>query len=202
MKEQSDTSYQNEAILVEALQQGKADAYAYIMDAYHHKLCLYAYSLSKDNQLARDIVQNVMLRLWKKRKGLLTDGNLRSFLYRSVYHEFLDQYRHRKFILNLEKEYMTALDRVVHEDESHLERLIQHVKKEIEELSPKCKEIFLLSKKEGLTHVEIADHLKISVKTVENQMSRAYAQIRKKVGEKLDGILFLLFHRPPMLEVR
>lgn len=196
MKEKDQKIYTNEAILITALRKGEESAYAYLMDRYHHKLCLYAYSFCKDQSLASDMVQNVMLRLWKKRTSLKTDLSVRSFLYRSVYNEFLDQYKHRKFILNLEKEYMTAVNTLVEEEESNLERLIQQVRKEIDNLHPKCKEVFLLSKYEGLTNLEIAEHLNLSVKTIENQMTRAYAQLREKVGEKLQSILFLLFAIP------
>ncbi|MCR9228404.1 MAG: RNA polymerase sigma-70 factor [Flavobacteriaceae bacterium] len=196
MQGQSDRDYGNEAVLVYDLQRGEEAAYAFLMDRYHHRLCLYAYSFCKDHDLAADMVQNVMLRLWKKRDRLRTGSSVRSLLYRSVYNEFLDQYKHRKFILNLEKEYMTAINTLVEEDETSLDRLIQHVRREIEDLSPKCREIFLLSKKEGLTNNEIAEHLNLSVKTVESQMTRAYAQIRKKVGEKLQGILIFMFGLP------
>ena len=193
MKDKAQIPYGNEAVLITALRRGEESAYAYLMDSYHHKLCLYAYSFCKDRNLAADMVQNVMLRLWKKRTSLKPDLSLRSFLYRSVYNEFLDQYKHRKFILNLEKEYVTAVNTLIEDDESNLDRLIQNVKKEIDNLHPRCKEIFLLSKYEGLTNLEIADHLNLSVKTVENQMIRAYAQLRDKVGKKVQSILFLLF---------
>ena len=196
MNKKARIPYSDEAVLITALRKGEESAYAHLMDRYHHKLCLYAYSFCKDRNLAADMVQNVMLRLWKKRASLKSDLSLRSFLYRSVYHEFLDQYKHRKFILNLEKEYMTAVNSLIEDDESNLDRLIQQVKKEIENLQPRCKEVFLLSKYEGLTNLEIAEHLNISVKTVENQMTRAYSQLREQVGEKLQSILFLLFGIP------
>ncbi len=196
MKEKAQIPYKDEAVLIAALRKGEESAYSYLMDSYHHKLCLYAYSFCKDRNLAADMVQNVMLRLWKKRTSLKTNLSLRSFLYRSVYNEFLDQYRHRKFILNLEKEYMTAINTLIEDDEHNLDRLIQHVKKEIDNLQPRCKEIFLLSKYEGLTNTEIANYLNLSVKTVENQMTRAYAQLRDKVDKKLQSILFLLFGIP------
>ncbi|WP_417887701.1 RNA polymerase sigma factor [Zunongwangia sp.] len=199
MKRKAKIIYTNDAKLIEGLRRGEEAAYAFLMDCYHHKLCLYANSFCKDRSLAADMVQNVMLRLWKKRTSLKTDLSLRSFLYRSVYNEFLDQYKHRKFILNLEKEYMTAVNTLL-EEESNLDRLIQQVRKEIDNLHPRCKEIFLLSKYEGLTNLEIAEHLNLSIKTVENQMTRAYAQLRDKIGEKMQSILFLLFEIPKKLK--
>ena len=71
--------------------------------------------------------------------------------------------------------------------------LIALVKEEIQHLPPKCKEMFLLSKQEGLTNIGIAQYLKISMKAVERQMTRVFSIIREKIGDELQTILFLLF---------
>lgn len=64
---------------------------------------------------------------------------------------------------------------------------------EIEKLSPRCKETFLLSKKQGLTFIEIADYLEISTKTVENNMIKAFFNSAKKMKEKFNTLILLLF---------
>ena len=79
------------------------------------------------------------------------------------------------------------------EDTNDITRLVALVKQEIQELPPKCKEIFIMGKQEGLTYAEIAAHLNISFRTVENQMSKAFSIIREKVGDKIHTVLFLLF---------
>ena len=192
----TERDYTLEVELVAALQEGDEGAYAWLMDRYHKRLCLYALSLCREQGRAEDIVQNVLFRLWKTRDRLRPDASVRSYLYRSVYNEFLDQYKHRKFILDLERRYTESLNALVEEEDAVLERLIALMRVEIENLSPKRKEIFLLSKKEGLTNMEIAEHLKISLKTVENQMTSAFKQLREALGNKMEGILFLLFGVP------
>ena len=67
------------------------------------------------------------------------------------------------------------------------------VKKEIQNLPPKCKQVFLLSKEDGLTNIEISDYLHLSKRTVETQISKAYSIIRKKIGSKTNYILFMMF---------
>lgn len=57
----------------------------------------------------------------------------------------------------------------------------------------KCKQIFILSKQDGLTNIEIAEYLNISNKSVEAHITKAFSILRKTAGEKLNGILFLLF---------
>ena len=180
--------------LIKSLKKGDAKAYTYLVDSYHHKLCVYAYGLTHDHDLAEDVVQNVFIRTWKKREKLKTEFSIQSFLYKSVYNEFIDQYRKQKFVFPLEKKYIDALTTIIDEEDTNsLERLIQLVKHEIQQLPPKCKETFLLSKQDGLTNVEIAEYKNVSLKTVEAHMTKAFSILREKIGGKVDGILFLLF---------
>jgi RNA polymerase sigma factor (sigma-70 family) len=67
------------------------------------------------------------------------------------------------------------------------------VDKQINELPPKCREIFLLNKKEGLTHLEISEYLNISTKTIEGHMTRAFKILRNKLHNEVKTIFFLLF---------
>lgn len=187
------TSYSNQAIFIAALKKGEAKAYTYLVDRYHHPLCVYASGLTQDDDLAEDIVQNVFIRIWKKRDQLKDTFSIKGFLYKSVYNEFIDMYRKRKPVFALEKKYIDALSTLVEEDEGSLERLIALMKVEIQNLPPKCKQTFLLSKEEGLTNVEIAAYMNISIKSVEAHITRAFSILRKSIGEKMHGILFLLF---------
>ena len=61
---------------------------------------------------------------------------------------------------------------------------------EIEKLPPKCKDVFMLSKIEGLTNIEISEHLDLSIKTVEAQITKAYSKLRNRLGEQYK-VLFL-----------
>lgn len=64
--------------------------------------------------------------------------------------------------------------------------------KTIDQLPPKCKETFLLNKKEGLTYIEIAEFQNVSVNTVEKQMGKAIRIVREKLKDKIKTVLFLL----------
>lgn len=188
------TIYPNQISFLKSLKNGDSKAYTFLVDTYHHKLCLYAFSLTNDHDLSEDIVQNVFIRIWEVRKKLKDEFNFKSYLYRSVYNEFIDQYRKDKNVLALEKKHIDALSFIVEEeDEKSLERLIKLIKKEIQNLPPKCKQTFLLSKHEGLTNVEIADYLNISIKSVEGHITKAFSILRKTLGDKVNGLLFLLF---------
>lgn len=83
-------------------------------------------------------------------------------------------------MIALEK-YFNALDTVLEEEDGNdLINLINLVKKEIENLPPKCKETFLLSKEDGLTNEEIAAYLNVSIKSVEAHITKAFNSLRKK----------------------
>lgn len=186
--------YLNNETLIESLKNGQEEAFAYLMDTYYKKLCVYAGNLTKDMYTGQDIVQNVFLRVWEQRHKLNTDYSISNFLYRSVHNEFIDQYRKNKLLTALEEEHLNQLNTIVQEeDATEITRLIALVNTEIQNLPPKCRAVFTMGKLEGLTYTEIAEYQNISVRTVEMHMGKAFEIIREKLGGKIDIIFFLLF---------
>ena len=165
-----------------------------MVDLYYKKLCDYASNLARDNFKSEDIVQNVIIRMWQQREKLNPNISIKNYLYKSVYNEFIDQYRKEIAVTKLEKKYIEGLDTAIEiKDASETNRLMTLVQNEIEQLPPKCKETFLLSKQDGLTYVEIAEYQNVSVNTVEKQMVKAFSILRKKMKEKMMSFIFLLF---------
>ena len=188
------TKYLNNKKLVKHLKKGNEIAYTYLVELYYERLCDYASNLARDSFRSEDIVQNVFIRMWQQREKLNFNISIKSYLYKSVYNEFVDQYRKDIAITLLEKKYIEEINSNIEpSDNDKTERLIALVEKEIEQLPPKCKETFLLNKKEGLTYVEIAEFQNVSVGTVEKQMSKALNLIRNKIKGKLFSFLFVLF---------
>lgn len=191
--------YLDNELLIESLKRGQEDAFAYLMDTYYKKLCVYAGSLTKDIYTGQDIVQNVFLRIWEQRHKLKVEYSISNYLYRSVYNEFIDQFRRNKLLTALEEEHIKQLNTIVQdEDPTEIARLIELVNIEIQNLPPKCKSVFTMGKLEGLTYNEIAEYQNISVRTVEMHIGKAFEIIRKKLGNKIDGILFLMFGMPKL----
>ena len=180
--------------LIGQLQQGSEAAYAHLVREYHHALFSYAVSLCGDGPSAQDIVQNVFFKTWEKRKKLKPHLSIKSFLLKLTYNEFINFYHRSKATSKLEMAYRDALEQVVEDsDPELLRKKMAIVTEAIAQLPPKCKETFLLSKKEGLTNLEIAEYLNISLRTVEWHLAKAYDQLRTEVGDKLRSFLFLLF---------
>lgn len=186
--------FSNQKKLIKHLKKGNSLAYSYLVGLYYKELCNYATSLSRDDFKSEDIVQNVIVRMWQQREKLNTNILIKNYLYKSVYNEFIDQYRKDLSISVLEKKYIEVLDSFIEvKEENETKRLITLVEKEIEQLPNKCKETFLLSKKNGLTYREIADYQNVSVNTVEKQMVKAFSILRKKLKDKMTSLLFILF---------
>jgi RNA polymerase sigma-70 factor (ECF subfamily) len=181
--------------LIKALNNGKEIAYEYLVDTYGNRMYAYALTLVKNPAMAKDIVQNVFLNTWRFRKKLSSDYDIKNFLLRSVHNEFINQYQKDKAQMLLQYKYVETLNQIVEEsDENTIVQMIKIVYQEIEKLPPKCKEVFCLSKKEGLTNNEISLHLGISLKTVEAQITKAFTILRARLGEQFESIFLLIFN--------
>jgi RNA polymerase sigma-70 factor (ECF subfamily) len=192
----------NNTEFISGLKKGESKAYAFMVDTYHNMLCVYAFELTNDHDLAKDIDQNVFINIWRIRIKLKDDFAIKSYLYKSVYNEFLNQKRNRKLVVQLDKKYIDTLSQVVEENnERSLEELMILIKQEIENLPPKCKRIFLLSKQEGLSNIEIAEYLNVSTKSVEAHITKAFSTLRKTVSGEMTKVLFLLFEYKHIVEI-
>ena len=186
-------NFKDNFTLAQELKAGNEKAFNFLMNTYCLKLYSYAFSLVDDHFVAEDLVQNVLIRIWVKRKNINPSLLISSYLYKAVYNEFINLYKKNKPVIYVEKKYLEALEWATEDTETNFEELLNVVNLEIEKLTPKCKEVFLLNKKNGLTNIEIAEYLNISIKTVEGHMTRAFKTLNKKLVGKIDFILFLLF---------
>lgn len=175
------------------LRNGDEAAYGFLADRFYKRLYAYALSLIGDHSLAEDIVQNVFVKTWLFRDRLDARFPIQSFLFRSVYNEFINQYQKNRSMLLLQRKYVEFLkDTVDQTEEPEWNRMIQILREEIGNLPPKCQEIFTLSKKEGLTNMEISEYLDVSVKTVEAQITKAFSILKEKMGVKVKVFLILV----------
>lgn len=189
--------FDDNAVLVKSLVNGEEKAYRFLLNKFHRKLNVYALTLVNDHSMAQDIVQNVFLKTWKTRNKLNPEFPIQSFLYKSIYNEFINSYQQNKAMMPLQQKYMESMHQVIETtDEGSIERMLAIINREIQNLPPKCQQVFILSKKEGLTNIEIAEHLDISIKTVEAQISKAFKILKEKLKDNYNMMLFLLFSVP------
>lgn len=190
-------NYDDTDFLIDQLQKGNERAYVFLVDTHTKRLFGYALTLTNDHAQAEDILQNVFFKAWKQRKKIGIKSSLQNYLFKSVYNEFINQYKKKRSTMILEQKYFASLEKAVnvHDDQS-FEGIIARITLEIQNLPPKCRQIFILSKKEGLTNMEISEYLNVSIKTVEGQITKAFGILRERLGVKYKSVFIIIFgHR-------
>ncbi|MDO6605653.1 RNA polymerase sigma factor [Arenibacter palladensis] len=187
--------HNKDTFILESLKNGDERAYKILYDKYYTDLIVYCYNLTKDKDRAEDIVQQTLVKIWIKKDTLQIKSSLKNYLYRSVYNTFLKEYRKiKKEELALSELKNTVLMDFVEKDESFLEERMKLLESAIDQLPKKNREVFLLSKKSGYKHKEIAFQLEISEKAVEKHVSRATQSIKKWLKEKKDNLLLVFLY--------
>lgn len=154
-----------------------------LFKTYYLQLCNYAYIFLKDIDDSEDVVQAVFYKLWKKKDSIEITASFKSYLFTAVRNTCLKRISHLK-IRNAYKENVIHLTNKNsnHTLDSVMGRELEgQINDAIENLPEQCRLIFTLSRQSGFKYVEIAEHLKISLKTVENQMGKALKVLRKKL---------------------
>ncbi len=157
------------------------ERYKAIYFKWHNPLCNYAMRFLKDRQQASDIVQDVFLYVWERREKLDLDSNIKSYLFQTTYHRCLNLIEEKKKINLTNSETLEHLNKKYEptfQDEAETMLRKERIMKSLRQLPPKCKEVFVLSRQNGLTYGEIAESLGISKKTVENHMVKALSILR------------------------
>lgn len=148
-------------------------------------LCMYALRLLGDEDEAKDLVQESFLSTWR----VLEEGReieaLKSFLYTTVRNGALMRLRSARHTEPIED-----IPEISEETIDTAERDAR-LWKAIDKLPEGCRRVFLLSKRDGLSNSEIAEELGISVKTVENQMTKAFRTLRGDLSGKVFFLPFL-----------
>ncbi len=156
------------------------DEFELIFKQYFSPLVNFVNQYVKDIELSKEVVQNTFLKLWDKRETLNIDTSLKNYLYRSAKNNMIDYIRKHQKLQIINDEDDKLLKNLPEEDSSPLSPFIirNEILHAMEQLKPKNKEIFVLSKFEGLTYEEIANHLGISKRSVEDNVARAMARLK------------------------
>lgn len=143
-------------------------------------LCDLAYNLVRDQDAAKDIVQEVFLKLWRNRAHLNFGAQINHYLFKATAHTSLNYLRSRKKNIKIDDDSSVLnIAATSGTDEVAYKELELRVRRAIDRLPPKCRAIYLLSRQEGLKYAEIAETLQLSIKTVENQMGIALEKLRE-----------------------
>ena len=179
----------NDAKLLLLVKSGNEMAFNMLYDRYWKRLFAYTYNILNDKGLAEDVLHEIFTTIWAK-KEILEINSLENYLFVSAKNKSISFFRKMKF---------TELDDTIIENlsfepaaENTLDAIdVKHtLENATKNLPNRCKEIFFMSRYDDFTNEEIANHFKISQRTVENQLYLALKHLRSTLKK---GVSFLFF---------
>lgn len=162
---------------------------------YYSPLCRYAYSLIPDQDLCEDLVQDIFLKVWDKNPDI--NSSLSSYLYRAVKNACINEMKKKVQQTNLPiEEVEDPMDTPFDMNrEKDLSAIKLKVTKAIDNLPPRCREVFIMRRNMQMSYDEISASLSISKKTIENQMNAAIKKLRAQLSKSDLLIYFLMFEK-------
>jgi RNA polymerase sigma-70 factor (family 1) len=177
--------YDQEEQLLFSLSKGNEEALKLLYQKYWQRLFMSAYNVLKDKEACEDIIQEIFIRLWQRRESLNISTSLSAYLFTAtrymVFHHLKKSTARSELFEDLEERFVTEAPNIP----LYTKDLQERIHAEVENLPEKCRQIYKLSREQNLSYKAIADHLRISPKTVENQLSIALKKLREALSEFL-----------------
>lgn len=181
--------------LVALLKKGDMAAFDAIYNKYCHKLHKFVLMYLKQTEDAEEIVQEVFIKIWNSRNKIDIYASFESFLFTIAYNSTMSLLR-KKMSDAKSREYVKSLQQIDVAiqviDELEYKELDEKVQTLLKQLTPRQREIYFLSREEGLTHKEIAQKLNISESTVNNHLVAVIKFLKNSIDNSLTvSVLFL-----------
>ena len=191
-------NFSEERSLILRLIEGDEDAFCELYATYKNRLIYFAMRFLKSREYAEDVFQDAFTVVWQSRRFINPDASFSSYLYTIMRNRILNQLRNaaneeklKESILSQALDYTEDTKREVMLND--LKSLISHA---LQQLTPRQREIFEMSREAQLSHKEIADKLGISINTVQEHISTSLKLIRtyliKYSGSEYVDLLLLL----------
>ncbi len=180
-----EASNYNEYIL--PIKNGNVKLFKELFDAMHPLLARHIYKLTSRAELSEELANDIFVSFWKNRKELEITSSLKAYLYRAATNKAYDFYRKKERqpdIFNLEKTLDTISSGNSAEEKLHFSEMEQKVMICLDKLPQRCRLIFSLSRFSYYPRKKIAEELDISIKTIENQITKALKMMKKCVFDK------------------
>lgn len=189
----------NEKLLALRIKEGDPTAFEEIYSTNYGILHSYILTIIENHFFVEDIIEDVFVTLWEKRSDLEINTSLKGYLFTIARNACLDFIRKRKvreeYKSRVEKKYIIESNynpftsEISQDDKnSELKRVIRSA---IDELPPKCRKVFKLSRYFNIKNKEIAHMLNISENTVEKHMGTALSRLRQKLEPFFDFFLII-----------
>ena len=183
--------------LVTLLKDRDEEAFTEIYNRHWKLIYAHVYKMLRDEDEAKDIVQEVFGNLWIKAASIKSNLNISGLLYTAARNKVFDLIEKNRVRADYIGEIAAFLSDPVNTQLETIDekRILEILEREIQKLPPKMREIFELSRKENLSHKEIAAKLNLSEQTVKKQVQNALKVIKPKLNDLGVSIAFLLLLR-------
>lgn len=169
--------------LMAKIADGDHHAFTLLYNKYWPVLYLHVYRMLNDEEAAQDVVQETFAWFWQHAPLMTFQGSVSSYLYSAVRNNVLNQLRREK----LKNSYLNEISAFIAAGHYEVDEIVRYnelareIESEIDRMPPRMREIFNLSRKDMLSHREIAELLGISESTVREQIKRALRQLRTAI---------------------
>lgn len=187
-----------ELFIFQSMAGGDKQAFRYFFERYYEELCNLVNLYLHDPAVSEEIVQEIFIWFWEIKEQITINTSVKAYLLKSSRNKCLNYIRDQKRKFAIHEEIRKHAD-PVHEmsdeflDAVQLREIINH---SVGRLPDRMREIFLLRNEQNYSYREIAEKLKITEKTVENQMGLALKKLReylRPVYNKIFTLLIMLF---------
>lgn len=169
--------------LIDLLKKDDGHAFAEIYNRYAEALAGFASSKLFNLEDARDIIHDLFVKIWENRKQLHVERNLKAYLFTLVRYSIVDKIRRNitreEFAVMVQA--LAAAHAATIEQQIAAKELQESIQQSLNKLSPRVKEIYLLSREENQSIPEIAKQLQLSEQTIKNQLSAALKHLRRSL---------------------
>lgn len=183
------------ADLLTLLTEGDEDAFLEIYFRYGRKLKRYVYGYVHDKELSEDLVQDIFIDLWQRRRSLPSHAVVDKYLFRAAKNQVLNHLRSE----GVRKKYVEHFNQFIaggydnsNEETQRVNALQAVIDRGIAELPETCQQAFRLSRYEHVCIQEIADRMHVSPRTVEGYLTKTLAHLRSSLGEFMILLIFVL----------
>ena len=184
------------------LHNDKKSDFSRVYSIYFPKLVRFAREFVLSTEDAENIIQDIFIYLWEHQEILGSLSNLNAFLFVLVKNRCIDFIRQKKLVERKREEFEMVMDKELQLKMYALQQFDENalssddieviLNNAINSLPEKCREVFILSRMEGLKYREIAERLNISTKTVENQIITALRKLRVELKDYLPLFIFII----------
>lgn len=200
MRDTNNQDIEDEQVLVSRLINGDEAAFCSLYATYKNRLLYFAMRFVKSREFAEDIFQDAFTIVWQSRRFINPDKKFSSYLYTIMYNRILNFLRDLSYAEQIKEQFIhSAVDATA--DDSTWQEILAHdletmISQAVEQLTPRQREVFEMSRTRQMSHKEIAETLGITVNAVQMHISQSLQVIRtylSKCSASLAGWFLILF---------